>query len=303
MATDTSVSRALAPGTRSNGIEVVLGGGGVKGFGHVGTLKAIEELKIDIGEITGVSIGSAVAALYANGFTTDQICEIFLRELRRISPSLTDRTVRVRNILNGGLIDLSVMFQDIVSRYDLRPQPNLRILAYNVLKRQPVLFEGTRYNLAMAIAASCAVPGVMRPVWFGENDVLSRVRTILGGRRSKVSEGVLVDGGVYHPCPGDLCQRTAIISKLGFATRLPSELLSPVDMVMHLLEMTGSLFMDRLYPDPKRHIVIHTGMPNVAGLTFGISKELCLELVDHGYQQSHRTLAQAISQGRVPLKP
>ena len=50
-------------------IGVALAGGGLQGFAHIGALKALEELNIDISYISGTSTGSAIATLYALGYT------------------------------------------------------------------------------------------------------------------------------------------------------------------------------------------------------------------------------------------
>ena len=91
----------------------------------------------------------------------------------------------------------------------------------------------------------------MRPVWFGQNDALSTVTTVLNSLRRKTTEGILVDGGLHHPAPGEFCKGPAIISKLGMAKKLPSEWLSPMDLFFHMLEMSAHRLIDWYYPDPK----------------------------------------------------
>ena len=63
---------------------VCLAGGGVKGAAHVGALKALEEEKIKIDYIGGTSSGSIVATLYAMGFSTEEIYEIFKKYCKKI---------------------------------------------------------------------------------------------------------------------------------------------------------------------------------------------------------------------------
>lgn len=281
-------------------VELVLGGGGIKGFSHIGFLKAVEEKRVATGKVTGVSIGSAAAAFYTNGYRQDEFTEIFLREIANLSPVKGHRGVMVRDLLRGG-INLKRLFQGICDRYELRPHEDLRILAFNVLNGKPVLFEGTKYDLPTALAASCSVPGVMRPVWFGQDDAASTLTTILNGLRRKTTDGILVDGGLHHPAPGEFCKGPAIISKLGMARALPSEWLSPMDLFFHLAEMSAHRLLDWYYPDPKNHLVIRTGMPNVATLTFGLSEERCLEMIDYAYRKTIRDLGPAIRSGRVPV--
>ena len=52
---------------------LALGGGGAKGFAHIGVLRALEELKIYPDILTGTSMGGVVAALYAAGLSVERI--------------------------------------------------------------------------------------------------------------------------------------------------------------------------------------------------------------------------------------
>lgn len=63
---------------------LALAGGGVKGAAHIGAIKALEEEKIKIDYISGTSSGSIVATLYAAGFTTNQIYDIFKKYCKKI---------------------------------------------------------------------------------------------------------------------------------------------------------------------------------------------------------------------------
>lgn len=57
-------------------ITLVLGGGGMRGIAHIGVLKALKRLGIEVDEIIGTSMGSVIGALYAAGLSTDQMEEI-----------------------------------------------------------------------------------------------------------------------------------------------------------------------------------------------------------------------------------
>lgn len=58
-------------------IGLVLSGGGAKGLAHVGVLKVIEEAGVKIDYIGGTSMGAIVGALYASGYTANQLDSIF----------------------------------------------------------------------------------------------------------------------------------------------------------------------------------------------------------------------------------
>jgi NTE family protein len=58
-------------------IGIVLSGGAVRGFAHVGVLKALNEHGIFPDIISGASAGSIAGSLYADGKTPDEILRIF----------------------------------------------------------------------------------------------------------------------------------------------------------------------------------------------------------------------------------
>lgn len=66
------------------GIGLALSGGGVKGAAHIGVLKALEENNIKIDYIGGTSSGSIVATLYAAGYKSDEIYDIFKKYCKKI---------------------------------------------------------------------------------------------------------------------------------------------------------------------------------------------------------------------------
>jgi NTE family protein len=58
-------------------IGLVLSGGGAKGMAHIGALKIIEEAGVEIDFIGGSSMGAIVGALYAAGYTANELDSIF----------------------------------------------------------------------------------------------------------------------------------------------------------------------------------------------------------------------------------
>jgi len=61
-------------------VGLVLSGGGARGLAHVGAIKALEDNNIPIDYISGTSVGAIVGALYASGYTVDQMMQLFLSE-------------------------------------------------------------------------------------------------------------------------------------------------------------------------------------------------------------------------------
>ena len=58
-------------------IGLALSGGGVRGFAHIGALRALEDVGIKPDIIAGVSAGSIVTSFYAAGLSPDEIFELF----------------------------------------------------------------------------------------------------------------------------------------------------------------------------------------------------------------------------------
>lgn len=281
----TSTSRALPP-RPGREIELILGAGGVKGFAHIGALQALEARKVSLGQITGVSVGSLVAAFYTNGYTADEILRIFHEGVeRRNDPMVFLASLSLPDPLSfaiGGCLDLTPHMAELVSKYSLKPNGRLRVFCCDILRQTPVLFEGEGYDLARALAASCALPTVFRPVWH---------------------DGALcVDGAWYHYNPTDFVRESpAIVSAFTPARRLPQEPTLPVDLYFHLREMYLPIAAHRRYVDPAKHVLVEIDLPDVAGLNFGLSKQKRQAVVEAGRATTAAVIAEAIAAGRVPV--
>jgi len=58
-------------------VGLVLSGGGAKGLAHIGTLKVIEDSGVKIDYIAGTSMGAVVGALFASGYSADELLVLF----------------------------------------------------------------------------------------------------------------------------------------------------------------------------------------------------------------------------------
>ena len=183
------------PDTRPK-IGLVLSGGGAKGAAHVGVLRVLEEHNIPIDYISGTSIGSIVGALYASGYTVEELEEIILtldwKGLFKDSPERENQSVQEKLELEKYFISL-----EIDENYNLKfPKGVLRGEAmYLTLKELlwrsegitdfdelPIPFRAVTTNLqtgeavsisegSLALAAfkSMAIPTALDPVKDGEN--------------------------------------------------------------------------------------------------------------------------------------
>lgn len=98
----------LARFLTSSAVGVVFGGGGARGFAHLGVLRALEEVGIPIDIIGGNSMGALIGAQYASGLPIAQI----LDQTRRFALGGEWPTVPVISLLSGRRIerDLRRMF-------------------------------------------------------------------------------------------------------------------------------------------------------------------------------------------------
>lgn len=298
-ASPSSVARNIRPA-----MEMVLGGGGIKGLAHVGFLNAVEELNVKYGKITGVSIGSLVAAFFTNGYSPDQIEKIFVSELTALNPQKLARSMllppRLEKMVFGSEpFSLHKFMGDLVAKYQLKTRQRLRIVAFNAVTRKPVVFQGLKYNLVDALTASCALPYLFSPVVHGKKGA---TRAIIDYWMRGEEALVLVDGGLHHPSPGEFAAGKAIIAKLGW-TRVPAPKHLPrADRLLHQLEYSASGYLDRRHPDPKGHFLIEVGHPEIASMTFNITDKQRRILVDNAYVTGKAALAAGISCGEIPVK-
>ena len=88
----TPPSPRVGPGTasqRQRRTVLVLGGGGMRGFCHIGIVRAIERLGLRVDEVVGTSMGAVMGGLYAAGNDSHRMeeaaAEISLKEFFRLN--------------------------------------------------------------------------------------------------------------------------------------------------------------------------------------------------------------------------
>ena len=81
-------------------VGLALGGGGARGFAHIGVLEVFEKENLPIDLIGGTSIGSIVAAQYANGSSVEKIKRVCKEDMVQKKP-LNDYTIPRTAFLRG----------------------------------------------------------------------------------------------------------------------------------------------------------------------------------------------------------
>ena len=146
-------------------IGLALGGGGARGFAHLGAIKAFEEYGLKFDYVAGTSAGSLVGAFYSNGWSFEQMYNMAKnfkeKDIRRSKiPLMPSSTEGIEEIITGNLGDIDIRENSIP----------LAVVAVDILSTKECVI--TKGNLAKAVAGSCAVPAIFQPVEF-EDRLLS----------------------------------------------------------------------------------------------------------------------------------
>ncbi len=161
--TDTEVA-ALVRRLTGHGIGVVLGGGGARGFAHIGLARALAELNIPIDLLGGSSMGAFIAALWARGLTPREMVSV-CRDLFVDHNPLSDFTLPRVSLIRGKRFFAAMreLFGD--QRIEDLWRPYYCVSTNLTEGNQHVHTDG---DLATWLAASMCIPGVAPPVgWRG----------------------------------------------------------------------------------------------------------------------------------------
>ena len=158
-------------------IGVAFGGGGARGFSHIGVIKAFDEFGIHFDYVAGTSVGSIIGAAYANGMTWKEIYDI--------AKSLKVKDIRTSKLFfmpskTDGIENLMIeTFGDI--NIEGLKKPFSAVAVDMKSTKELCISHG---NLAKAVAGSCCVPGIFQPVEFGDK--------------------LLCDGGLQNTIPANI---------------------------------------------------------------------------------------------------
>ena len=139
------------------GTSLVLGGGGARGFAHLGVFEVLEELDHPIDMICGTSIGAVMAVGPGMGWDAATVRESCLRSFRR----LFDPTFPTTSILRGGRITRGL--RQMLGDADIADLW-LPYFCVSTNLTRACLVVHDRGPLVDAVRASIAIPGVLPPV-------------------------------------------------------------------------------------------------------------------------------------------
>ncbi len=177
---DASDIARLARLLTHRGVGLVLSGGGARGFAHLGAIRALREARVPIDFVGGASIGAIIAAGVAMGWSDAEMRARYQRSFVDTNP-VNDYTFPFVALTRG--LKVSRLLQREFGETLIE---DLRVpffcVSANLTSGRAL--EHRQGSLWQALRASVAIPGVIPPVFLGED--------------------VLVDGAAINNLPVDV---------------------------------------------------------------------------------------------------
>ncbi|MBE7177048.1 MAG: patatin-like phospholipase family protein [Mucilaginibacter polytrichastri] len=199
-------------------VGLVFSGGGAKGLAHIGVLKALEENNIPIDNIVGTSMGGVVGAMYAAGYSPDEIEFIaespefqswvsgkftgdyrYFFEKKPLNPSFFSAKLQIDDNFQAKLragfvsdIPLNFALLELFAQASANAKNDFdklfvpyRAMVADVLTQKTIAVG--KGSLVEAVRGTITVPLLYRPV--------------------KVNERYVFDGGLYDNFPVDISRQ------------------------------------------------------------------------------------------------
>jgi NTE family protein len=138
-------------------INLVLSGGGVRGFAHLGVIKALSEAGIRINAVSGTSAGGVTGAFIAAGYSPDDALKI-MKEYRLFR--------LLRGAFNSGIFNMNKFEKIFLSCF---PQNSFEALSMKLYISSTNIYSGkteffSKGELTPALIASSSLPVIFKPV-------------------------------------------------------------------------------------------------------------------------------------------
>jgi NTE family protein len=286
----TRISSPLArlPAPSEPELVLVLGSGGARGLSHIPVLEALDELGLKPALIAGSSMGAIVGAAYAAGLSGRDLrahVEASFRDRARVIARLLEARVgKIADLWRGGLgnpvlIDgerLLDLFwpQTVPDRFEELGIPFLCVATDYHLHDEVVIGSGP---LTPAVAASLAIPGLVRPV-------------TIGGR-------VLIDGGAINPLPYDRLlgpgRLVLAVDTSAPATVSDSRVPEPLEAMVGVSQILTRALVQRMIERRPPDILIRAGGEGFGGLDF-FRWQAILDAAQPAKEEVKRKLSEAL---------
>ncbi|MFQ3581139.1 MAG: patatin-like phospholipase family protein [Chloracidobacterium sp.] len=180
-------------------IGLALSGGGPRGLAHIGVVKALESYGMVPSFIAGTSAGSIVGAMLAAGMSW--------QEMRAIAASTF-----WPELFDGKNLE-RFCAQHLPATFDKLARPFVAVASEWPSRRLVVLREG---DLPSAISASCALPGVRRPV------IRDGLSLLDGGMACPLPSAPARDLGATYIIASDVLGISSVLRAVGVEPTAPT---------------------------------------------------------------------------------
>ncbi len=166
-------------------VALVLGGGGARGFAHIGVFRVLQEEQVPIDLVVGTSIGSIAGAFYCAGIPVEKI-ESLAKEINWKTVSNFGVPSIISMFLNEKLLSNKQMEEFIHDnigdmRFDQLKTPLICVATDLNTGERVLLREG---SVSFAARASATMPGFFQPVEYRQRYLVD------GGLAENVPVGV-----------------------------------------------------------------------------------------------------------------
>ncbi len=278
-------------------VGLVLGGGGARGFAHIGVLRALSEAGIEVDRVGGSSMGALIGGLWSIGLTPEEIVEANREIWHEIRPLKGFTFPFVA--LHGSHRSRTAMYGAFGDRRIEDQTREYFCTSTNLTRNRSMVH--TSGPFARYVLASVSIPGIVAPV---------------------IDHGeLLVDGGVLDNLPVDPMSHT------GAGTIYASDVSPPrtfsvglhwenapgiVDVIRHkmrqsagtafpsivrILERTATLASDRAASAQRQRGDVRFIAPPVAGYDTLDMRHLD-EIVEVGYRSAIEAVADWTEENR-----
>lgn len=218
-------------------VGLVLGGGGTRGFSHIGVIKAFEEHGIEFDYVAGTSAGAIVGAMYSAGLKHNEMLE------KTNSFTIKDLKTSVIPLMPNKTDNFEELFKEVIGDVEFSElQKEFCAVAVDIKTGEEIhLKEG---SVVKSVAASIAVPGIFMPVEIGN------YRLFDGGLLNNIPSKVAKDAGC------DIIITVDVNSARGGGTdseKYLDMIFSSVSIMMKSNSLKGYLYSDLIIkPDTRR---------------------------------------------------
>lgn len=286
-------------------IGLTLSGGGAKGLAHIGILKALDSAGLKVDYITGTSMGGILGALYAVGYSGNQIEQIakeidwdqlFTSQVPLRALSMEEKEQYSRFAIELPYINNKIKFQTgIINGLEL----NLRIS--ELFFRVSNIHDFSKFKIPFKCMATDLETGNL--VVLDSGDITSALRATMAipsiFSAVTIGDKKLVDGGVVRNFPvknvKEMGADIVIGSNVSAGLSVKEKIVNPIDVILQMAFFKEAVdFKEEI---PLTDYYIYMPLEKYTMGSFGSSKTILNEGLQTGlsYYPIFKKLADSIN--------